>query len=312
VRNRFTLLTLAMALLVSAAAVAQEGLEGAELLPPVTRWLVGDTLPYDAGASPWPEKSQAALKVGKQIYEFRCAPCHGLKGDGAGDRARELTVKPRDFTFAVFKFRSTPTGALPTDRDLYKTISRGLHGTAMVPWIGLTTSQRWLVVYYLKTFSDFFDGDEPPQTVAPPKPSRTPDEYVKLGRQAYDKGKCWECHGKDGYGDGDKATQLKDDWGRPIRPTNFRQTILKRGLEIGEIYLTIATGLNGTPMPSYSTAMSAEEMLALAYYVRSMAPDRLADLDYLDNYVLPDENAGLTIDHMQGVRFPGPEEYLGR
>src|SRR5271163_4152115 len=61
-------------------------------------------------------------------YDYRryCAGCHGDYGDANGENAIWLDPKPRDFTIATFKCRSTLTGTLPTDEDLFNTIGRGL------------------------------------------------------------------------------------------------------------------------------------------------------------------------------------------
>jgi len=272
---------------------------------PMEKWLAGFSLPLNISA-PWPPPDEASLKVGRTIYQARCAVCHGVKGDGKGMRAGDMKIKPRDFTSAKYKFRSTPTGALPTDEDLFKTISRGLHGTAMVPWLGLNNSQKWLVIYYIKTFSDYFEDGDEDEVVTPPEPVKSTDEYVKLGAEVYEKAKCHECHGKEGYGDGMKADKLKDDWFRPIKPMNFRERILKRGLEINEIYLTVATGLNGTPMASYATFLTEEEILAVSYFIRSIAPDMETRITLLRSHIERDTLAGLRIDHMQGIRFRDP------
>ena len=272
-------------------------------------WLNGETLPIDL-ATPKPLENDNSIKAGNFIFETRCAVCHGLKGDGKGEEAYRLQIKPRDFTYGVYKFRSTPSGDLPTDEDLFKTISRGLHGTAMLPWFGLTTAQKWYVVYYIKTFSDAFEDDEKPEIVKIPKPGKSPVDYIKLGKVVYQKAKCWECHGKEGYGDGESAEKLKDDWLQPISPTNFRQQILKRGLKIEDIYLTIATGLSGTPMPSFYDSLSQDEILALAYYIKSIAPQRPSDymrsmssqrpneMSMMMQSVSQDENLGMMIDHV--------------
>ncbi|VAX19492.1 hypothetical protein MNBD_NITROSPINAE03-1885 [hydrothermal vent metagenome] len=272
---------------------------------PMEKWLAGFSLPVNI-SEPWPPLDEASLKVGRTIYQARCAVCHGVKGDGKGPRAGDMKIKPRDFTEAKYKFRSTPAGALPTDADLFKTISRGLHGTAMVPWLGLNNSQKWLVIYYIKTFSDYFEDGEKAEVITPPEPVKSSDEYVKLGAKVYDKAKCHECHGKEGYGDGMKADKLKDDWLRPIKPMNFRKRILKRGLEINEIYLTIATGLNGTPMASYASFLTEDEILAASYFIRSLAPDMETRVTVHRQRPAPDALAGLRIDHMQGIRFRGP------
>src|SRR5260370_16865757 len=69
--------------------------------------------------------------AGKVLYRRYCITCHGVHGDGAGENAPHLDPKPRDFTRAVFKCRSTPTGSLPTDSDLHNTIIRGISNSAL-------------------------------------------------------------------------------------------------------------------------------------------------------------------------------------
>ena len=53
--------------------------------------------------------------AGKALYRRYCITCHGPHGDGAGENAPHLDPRPRDFTRAAFKCRSTPSGSLPTD-----------------------------------------------------------------------------------------------------------------------------------------------------------------------------------------------------
>src|ERR1700682_5250601 len=70
-------------------------------------------------------KYEGHANAGKLNYRRYCIGCHGPAGDGNGENAPWIDPKPRDFTLAVFKCRSTPTGSLPTDQDLYQSISRG-------------------------------------------------------------------------------------------------------------------------------------------------------------------------------------------
>src|SRR5437016_2188428 len=71
------------------------------------------------------------LKRGEDYYGDVCSPCHGATGEGDGPVSKYLRVKPRDFTRAQFKFRSTASGQLPLDVDLFRTITGGLPNTAM-------------------------------------------------------------------------------------------------------------------------------------------------------------------------------------
>src|SRR6516225_10450213 len=66
---------------------------------------------------------------GERVYRENCVACHGEKGDGKGPQAYRLRTKPRDFTKGIYKFRSTPSGSLPLDKDVYRTITQGVRGT---------------------------------------------------------------------------------------------------------------------------------------------------------------------------------------
>src|SRR5262249_57497199 len=83
--------------------------------------------------APHPASSTATVAKGKQIYDANCVQCHGASGKGDGYGAPFLVPPPRDFTAGQFKFRTTASGQLPTDDDLFRTISRGASGTGMPP-----------------------------------------------------------------------------------------------------------------------------------------------------------------------------------
>src|SRR5271165_1569343 len=90
---------------------------------------------------------------GKADYRRYCVGCHGELGDGQGENTPWLDPKPRNFTLATFKCRSTPTGTLPTDEDLFNTIGRGLTNSNMPIWNTFTHQQRADLVAYIKIFS---------------------------------------------------------------------------------------------------------------------------------------------------------------
>jgi cytochrome c oxidase cbb3-type subunit 2 len=204
---------------------------------------------------------------GREVYRDHCQGCHGVRGDGAGPAASFLMPMPRDFTGAVFKFRSTPSGSLPTDGDLFRTITRGVRWTAMPTWHEVPDKNRLAVVAYLKTFSRRWreEPGEPP--VALPTPPRATPDLVARGKTLYAKAKCAECHGEAGRGDGPSAGQLRDDFERPIRPTDLTRGQLKGGSGVADVYRALTTGLDGTPMPSFADSMTDEERWAIAYHV---------------------------------------------
>lgn len=77
--------------------------------------------------------------AGRTLYFRYCWGCHGPHGDGNGENAQWINPTPRNFVAAVFKCRSTPTGNLPLDSDLFETGATGATG-AIEPQgpVGLT------------------------------------------------------------------------------------------------------------------------------------------------------------------------------
>jgi DMSO reductase family type II enzyme heme b subunit len=215
-----------------------------------------------------PPETPETVAKGKEIYMERCSFCHGLDGDGNGPVADYLHPRPRDFTIAAYKFRTTQSGEVPLDEDLFRTLTKGIQGTAMQSFEGiLSEEERWQVIYYIKTFGgDLFE--EPPEgaEIGPEKTSS-----VEKGKKVYQKAKCWECHGQQGRGDGPSAPTLKDDWDLPIRSLNLTQGWrYKGGNTVKDIFTRFTTGLDGSPMPSYIDTLSEEERWSLAAYVRSL------------------------------------------
>ena len=225
----------------------------------------------DVSAMRIPE-SEMLLARGRAVFAQRCIGCHGAKGDGNGVAATFLSPRPRDFTLGEFKFRTTPSGSLPTDGDLFRTITRGVRWTPMPTWHEVPENDRLAVIQYLKSFSDRWRQEKPPAPVYVPDPPAPTPELLARGKELYDKvAKCWQCHGDGGKGDGPSADGLKDDFGFPIRPTDFTRGQFKGGSHARDIYRTMTTGLDGTPMPSFVDSMTADERWAISYYVLSFS-----------------------------------------
>src|SRR5215475_4962664 len=89
-------------------------------------------------------------ETGEAIYQQHCAACHGINGDGNGPATVWLFPKPRNFNSGLFKIQSTPAGSLPTDEDLFQTVTRGMPGSSMPSFTYLTEQQRRDVVQYVK------------------------------------------------------------------------------------------------------------------------------------------------------------------
>jgi cytochrome c oxidase cbb3-type subunit I/II len=228
-------------------------------------------------------RSEEWTSYGKQVYLRRCVGCHGVNGDGNGPAAAFFQKdRPRNFTLGVFKFRLTPSGSMPDDGDLLRTITRGVRGTAMPSWHELPEKDRLAVIQYIKyelavdrSKPDkpyLYFVEEPPKAPLfigqPPAPS---PELVKHGQDVWKQAKCWECHGDGGKGDGEKAAGLKDDFGFPIPPANLTTGQFKSGAGVKDIFRTMSTGLSGTPMPSFSDSLPEADRWALSYYVLSLS-----------------------------------------
>ena len=216
------------------------------------------------------------LTLGRSIYERRCMGCHGAKGDGKGPSARFLNPRPRDFTKGFFKFRSTAgKDSLPTDADLYLTLTHGLWGTSMPSMHELPAPQRWAVIQFLKTFSDRW-AKEPagrPITV-PPEPPVT-QASIEKGNTLF-QSNCALCHGEQGAADGalSQPGMLSDDWGEPIRPAHLSlPSGTPGGVKLGHggsrLYLSIVAGISGTPMPPFE-GLKEEEVWDLVHFVQSL------------------------------------------
>ncbi|MBV9624078.1 MAG: cytochrome c [Acidobacteria bacterium] len=212
-------------------------------------------------------------KAAAMVYRRYCVVCHGELGDGNGESAQWVDPKPRDFTLAIFKCRSTPTGTLPTDEDIYDTIARGLDRSNMPPWNTFTRQERADLVAWIKHFSPRWQTEKPGQRIEiPPEPEITP-ERIKAGQDVYARVQCWKCHGAEGRANGPSASTLQDDLGRPILPYNFAEGgRFKCGTTDRDLYRIFMTGMDGTPMPSFADNIKPEEAWNLVFYLRTLQP----------------------------------------
>jgi cytochrome c oxidase cbb3-type subunit 2 len=215
---------------------------------------------------------------GEPQYRRYCIGCHGPFGDGNGENAQWIDPKPRDFTAATFKCRSTPTGTLPTDQDLFNAITRGFTHSNMPHWDSLPTQTRADLTAYIKVFSDRWRTENPGATIQiPPEPPVTL-RSIAHGAEVFEKLECWKCHGRKGRGDGPSASTLTDSKDNPIRPYNFaaggQDTRFKCGATNQDIYRIFMTGLDGTPMPSFAEVIQQNDAWDLVHFLRTLQVDR--------------------------------------
>jgi cytochrome c oxidase cbb3-type subunit 1 len=241
---------------------------------PPTRLSAGATLTVAA------RDNEALMTLGKEVYARRCVGCHGEKGDGDGPAAKFLNPKPRDFTRGIFKFRSTSgTNSLPTDADLFNTITHGLWGTAMPPWQNISDRERLAVISRIKAFSDRWQREPVEETISiSPEPPVTTASLDNGRRLFHGDAGCFVCHGTDGRGDGPLAATLTDTWGHPARPADFTLPAgVSGGVKLGHhgrhIFRTIMTGVGGTPMPPFEGRLAPPAIWNIVHYVQSLRVD---------------------------------------
>ncbi len=216
------------------------------------------------------------IAAGREAFRRNCAVCHGTEGDAKGQvcfvrsverSGRVMDTYPRDLTVGVFKFRTTPTGCLPTDEDILKIVTDGIPKSSMPTFRDMPLEQRKAIVSYVKTLSERWEEEEPCEGITVKRPEWVGSPAsVQRGREVYKDMKCWECHGYEGKGDGPKSAKLKDDWQRPIVPFDFTTGELKRETSPESIYITFTTGLDGTGMPSYAESLNEEDRWHLVSY----------------------------------------------
>ena len=217
--------------------------------------------------------TDAQRESGKRLYLKYCSQCHGEKGDAEGYATPHLYPRPRNFTTGKFKVRTTPNGALPTHQDIVNVIRRGMPYTSMPAWPTLSDQEVSDIAHFITSFSaDFSNKETVPQPLTLPSAPATTSESIELGKKLYAETGCLKCHGNLGRGDGPSAPTLTDELGQPIRAANLTQPWTFRGGPSREdIFRTMTTGLNGTPMPSFTDSLMPEQRWAITDFIVSLS-----------------------------------------
>lgn len=89
--------------------------------------------------------SRRSIAMGGKLFASQCAMCHGEKGDGQGDLARELGLSVPDFTDASQQKKRT-------DGELFYILTKG---RGEMPGQGqrLRTEQKWHMINFIRSLA---------------------------------------------------------------------------------------------------------------------------------------------------------------
>ncbi len=226
-----------------------------------------------------PDTDIKLVAEGRLLYTEHCARCHGDNGAGDGSEALWLTIPPADLTAGQYKFRSTASGEPPLPEDIFRTLTEGLRGTGMLPQLQLSEGQRWTVTRYLVSLDSAQLKTGRLESVPILEPPSLAAELLARGQDVYGDLGCAKCHGADGKGNGPSADELRDYKDRLIKPTDLTLSPNKRSNTAQDLYRTLVTGLNGTPMPAYGGILPDEQLWSLVYYVNGLAVNLMPTAD---------------------------------
>ena len=97
------------------------------------------TLHAQPGATGSPD-DLPLLARGATVYAVNCVSCHGANGDGNGPAAKALLPRPADLTHKQ-----------PDARLVAQVLNKGVPGTSMPPWPGLSGPDRLAVGAFVRT-----------------------------------------------------------------------------------------------------------------------------------------------------------------
>jgi DMSO reductase family type II enzyme heme b subunit len=212
---------------------------------------------------------------GEEIYAARCTGCHGEEGDGLGPAAERLNPPPRDFTFGLYKIKTTGfDDIVPNDEDLFRMIGDGMPGTSMPGWGDvLSDKDVWDLIAYLKIFAGL-EEEEPTDQLDYGTQVAISEESTGKGKELFED-RCSECHGAAAKGVATK--KLKNDGGARTWPRNLTKPwTFRASNDPKDIFTRITVGIPGTQMPSFADPKSTkkltiEERWHVANYVNSLA-----------------------------------------
>lgn len=180
------------------------------------------------------------------LYHNYCSVCHGDRGDGRSRATKSLVPPPRDFTSATNLSRET----------MILITTHGKPGTAMVGWKSqLNPQEVESIVDYIR--SNFM--------------KIALDPALSQGRNVYTR-YCVACHGESGRG------LLSTNPQMGAQPRNFVTEEARNTLTRERMIASITNGRPGTAMAAFSNKLPAQDIEAVARYIREVLMEDLSSI----------------------------------
>jgi high-affinity iron transporter len=91
--------------------------------------------------------SAAARQAGAATFAAHCAICHGIHGDGQGQRKEGMSPPPANLTLPPWSEKANAPRTYVAIRD-------GVRGTPMTAWAMLGDRRIWELVAYIGSLKD--------------------------------------------------------------------------------------------------------------------------------------------------------------
>lgn len=184
-----------------------------------------------------PTLTRPEVATGKQVYDSLCAACHGLYGRGDGLGARHLAVPPRDL-------HTLTSSTVQTDDEIVQLIT---NGKGAMPGMGdvLSAHEIRAVVSFLRILSP--------------------------GYELYDRF-CARCHGTDGD-PVNRSVPARDTPTQKMPPRLDAAYLAKHSDNDLRSASQHFLKQSRPAMPHFSGQLSADEVLDIVHYLRTLPPE---------------------------------------
>ncbi len=249
-----------------------------------------------SGHAQEPVPDSQRIEHGERLFHLYCATCHGRTGDGWGERHDITYARPRSFLSARFKLATTKN-RVPSDSDIERTIRLGMPGSGMPSWSQLSPAEIAALARFVRQLgiealrvalareiaageidsveaaSRLAERTIPGAPVAVPAEPPVDPERRQRGERIYREA-CAPCHGLDGRSP--QAAAKSDFEGNWLPPTSLAAGIFKGGGDGRQLFIRLATGMEGTGMPAYDSAYSGDELWDVVHHVQALARGEIA------------------------------------